>query len=413
MGGITAYGFLALAARALGPERYAPLSSLWALTFNVAPGLFLPLEQQVGRHVAHGLAGGQGSRSTLHRAVVLGLGMLALLLAVLLLARPWLDVQIFDDYRILSFALGLSLCGYASEHLLKGIFLGTGRFAAYGVLVGSEGVARLAICAVLFVAGNDDPGAYGLAFAAGPVFASLLLAGKARVEHGASTASWTEMSAALFYLLAGSLCAQTLVNGGPLAVKLLATPAQSEQAGRFLVALVVARVPLFMFQAVQASLLSRLATLSGAGLRDDFVTVVTGLLRFVFALGMIAIAAAYFIGPTLVRAFFGAEFALSGAGLAVLAAAVVAFMGAIVLAQVLVALSGYVRLMLGWLLGVVVFVGACLLPGSVVPRVERAFLAGCLAACFGLLGFAWGALSRRDPSPGEAAAVALPEALDR
>src|SRR5581483_1853278 len=47
--GITSYGFLAISARALGPERYAPLGVLWALTYVVCPGVFLPLEQEVGR----------------------------------------------------------------------------------------------------------------------------------------------------------------------------------------------------------------------------------------------------------------------------------------------------------------------------------------------------------------------------
>ena len=40
--GFTAYGFLIVTARTLGPERYAPLSVLWALVFLVGPGLFYP-----------------------------------------------------------------------------------------------------------------------------------------------------------------------------------------------------------------------------------------------------------------------------------------------------------------------------------------------------------------------------------
>ena len=35
--GVTSYGFLAISARALGPERYAPLGVLWALTAGPCP----------------------------------------------------------------------------------------------------------------------------------------------------------------------------------------------------------------------------------------------------------------------------------------------------------------------------------------------------------------------------------------
>src|SRR5205807_10293590 len=50
--GLTAYGFLILSARAVGPRRYASLSALWAAVYLAGPGFFLPLEQEVGRAVA-------------------------------------------------------------------------------------------------------------------------------------------------------------------------------------------------------------------------------------------------------------------------------------------------------------------------------------------------------------------------
>ena len=56
--GITSYGFLAISARALGPEKYAPLGVLWALTYVVCPGVFLPrpeTELVAGRAVEEGV----------------------------------------------------------------------------------------------------------------------------------------------------------------------------------------------------------------------------------------------------------------------------------------------------------------------------------------------------------------------
>ena len=50
--GITAYGFQILAFRGLSKPDYAALNALWVFVFVLAPGVFLPLEQEVGRAVS-------------------------------------------------------------------------------------------------------------------------------------------------------------------------------------------------------------------------------------------------------------------------------------------------------------------------------------------------------------------------
>ena len=56
------YGFLVVAARALGTARFAPLSVFWALLFVCGPGFFLPLEQETGRAIAARRVRGEGGR---------------------------------------------------------------------------------------------------------------------------------------------------------------------------------------------------------------------------------------------------------------------------------------------------------------------------------------------------------------
>ena len=63
-----------------------------------------------------------------------------------------------------------------------------------------------------------------------------------------------------------------LINGGVIAVELLATPAQEAAAGIFLSGLLIARVPLFLFQAVLAGLLPKLSHLAGLDLFDEFAS---------------------------------------------------------------------------------------------------------------------------------------------
>ena len=50
--GLSAYGFQVIAFRVLGAEPYAALNGLWVTAFVLAPGLFLPLEQEIARALA-------------------------------------------------------------------------------------------------------------------------------------------------------------------------------------------------------------------------------------------------------------------------------------------------------------------------------------------------------------------------
>src|SRR5437764_15396234 len=72
---------------------------------------------------------------------------------------------------------------------------------------------------------------------------------------------------AIGWLLVASVLAMTLLNAGPLAVEVLASPSDEHRTGVFLVGLVVARVPLFFFGALQAVLVPDLAELAATNQR--------------------------------------------------------------------------------------------------------------------------------------------------
>src|SRR3954469_15638405 len=90
--GLSAYGFQIIAAKRLTSQDYASLNALWAMIFVFTPGLFQPLEQEVGRAVAARRARGQGGGPLVRRAALLGF-MLALAVAVIAAAayRPIID----------------------------------------------------------------------------------------------------------------------------------------------------------------------------------------------------------------------------------------------------------------------------------------------------------------------------------
>ena len=126
----------------------------------------------------------------------------------------------------------------------------------------------------LVAAGVDDRRvAYGLAVGVAPLVRGRRRHGpparprqrRSRRRAGASCPS------ALAALLVGSVLSFTLVNAGTARRRAASAPSAEEtEAGRFqATACSIARVPLFLFQAVQAALLPKLSALAGAGRLDE------------------------------------------------------------------------------------------------------------------------------------------------
>ena len=101
-------------------------------------------------------------------------------------------------------------------------------------------------------------------------------------------APYTELSGALGLLLLSSVLAQSLSYAAFLAATILAkTEAQKDALAGFITGIFVARIPILLFQAVQAALLPKLAALAGAGRHDEFRTGMRRLLMIVIGLGVI------------------------------------------------------------------------------------------------------------------------------
>jgi O-antigen/teichoic acid export membrane protein len=376
--GLTAYVFFVVAARALGPERYSSLSVLWTLVFFAAPGFLFPLEQEVSRAVSARRAIGIGGGPVIKRAAILG-GALALGLAAVTLALsgPILD-HLFDRQPLLLVGLVLSLPTYAALHLTRGALSGTGRFSSYGVLLGGDGLLRIVAAVAMAIAGVNTAGPYGLLIsgASAAILVAVLSRQRSLLEPGPE-APWSELSEALGWLLLGSVLAQAFVNASVPLVKVLAEEGEDAIAGQFQAGLIITRVPLFLFQAVQASLLPKLAGYAASGQLDDFRSGLRRLIYAVIGIGIAATIGAFAIGPFVLRIAFGSEFdELGNADLGYLALAGACFMLSTALSQALIALRAYSKVAAGWALALVVFGLGTWLGRGLLTRVELGLVTG-------------------------------------
>jgi O-antigen/teichoic acid export membrane protein len=379
--GITAYAYLILTARVLGPAKYAPISVLWAMVFLVGPGVFLPLQQEVGRLFAQRRVENVGAGPVARRAAIIGGGLLAFLLVVTAAAAVPLGRALFDSQYLLVVGFACALVGYLLLSLTWGVLAGSGRFVPYAVAQSADGILRLVICVVLALVGVETAGPYGLVMGLTPAIAALIaMRGNTDLLAPGPTAPWGDLSAALGWLLVGSLGAQALANASIVAVELLATKSEHAEAGNFLAGVVIARFPLFLFGAVQAALLPRLATLSRGGHYRQFRSGMSRLLSLVAVIAVVSTVAAFLVGPWALRLLFGSRFVLSRGDLTMLAAGSGAYMLALAIVQALIALGRHARSTVGWIVGLAVFVTVTALGSALLARVELGFVCGSFAA---------------------------------
>ncbi|MCW2716026.1 MAG: hypothetical protein JWN88_3073 [Frankiales bacterium] len=384
--GISAYAFLAMSGRALGPERFATLSVLWVLVYTFGPGLFVPLEQEVGRAVAARRAAGTGSGPLVALAARFAVVSAIAVSLALLVAAPFVVPALLDGSVGIFLALLLAVWALCAAHLSRGVLSGTGRFGAYGLQLGAEATSRVLLCALLLLASVATVLPYGLLLG-GAVAAGVLLT-LPRIR-GWSTdgppASVRELSSNLALLLTASLLSQAIANAGPVVVRIFAAESEKAAAGQFLAGFVVARVPLFLFASVQAALLPRLSSLAATGRKREFRTALLRIVAVVTVVGAAGVAAALAVGPELLRLFFGPDFALGRTDMALLALGSAFFMQAAVLGQALVALGRHAGAAAGWVLGAAALVLTTFVVDGTLARAEWGFVVSTLVTAATLL----------------------------
>ena len=374
--GISSYAFFKVGQQALGKEAFKPIVALWFTTFVFVPGFFLPVEQEVGRALAHRRALGQGSRPVVMKVLPLTVGITIILSTGVLFMAPWLTNDFFEGYGVVTAAMILAFVFYAPTHLSRGIASGSARFGVYGFILGLDGFMRIAACTVLWLLGVDNVGAYALVVAASPILGVIIAGarGGLRTEPGPPS-SYSEITPNLGWLLIGSIMSAALVNAGPLGVNILADSSEAAKVTAFGNGVLLSRVPLFLFQAVQAALLPRLARLAAQGDLAEFREGLRRLMIVVTAVGIIGVVGSFALGTTVLDVVY--DGGLDRSTLTTLALASAMFMLALAISQAVIALQGHRFVALGWTAGMIGFLlVTAFASDDLYLRVELGLVAG-------------------------------------
>ena len=387
IGGVSIYVFFRLGQEALGQDGFKPIVSLWFVMFALVPGFFLPLEQEVSRAVAHRRALGDGVRPVVRKVAPVAASITVALALAVAIGRNRFTNDLFEGSAVVTLALVIALVGYAPFHIARGICSGLGHFRVYSTMIALDGLLRVVACAAFLLIGMDRVGPYALMVAAVPlvIAAGAFGSGRLRTESG-TPASWSELAPNLGWLLLGTLCSGALINAGPLTVDLLGDGTPPEVVTRFGNAVLLARVPLFLFQAVQAAMLPRLTQLAALGDSREFRDVLRRLFVLVGGVGVVGVVGAFVAGPWVLELVY--EGGIDRRTITLLAFASAVYMMAQACAQSVLAMSGHVLVASGWAASFVSFVVVAVWSSDdLFLRVELALIASSIVA-FGIFALA-------------------------
>jgi O-antigen/teichoic acid export membrane protein len=366
------YTVLYLAARDLAPAGFSVFGVFWG-AFGLVTGAAFGLLQEATREV----------RSTRYTEVVDGprthpmrvaamVGVAAA--AVIAASSPLWAGHVFVEEQWLSVALlCVGLAGFCLHATLLGILAGVNRWTAYGSLMVTDAVMRVAVAGATFVLGSGLVG-YLWATVAGSIAWLILLLASATTRAAARLltpgGTMTFLRGAAHSIAAAGASA-ILVMGFPVLLK--ATSGDlGATGGVVILAVTLTRAPLLVpLTAMQGNLIAHFVDQRTERLRSLVAPAAA-----VMGLGLLGVVLAWAVGPWLLREAFGSEYLAGGALLAWLTAGAVAIALLTLTGAAAVAAALHRAYAAGWVSATVASALLLLLPLDLETRTVVALLCG-------------------------------------
>jgi O-antigen/teichoic acid export membrane protein len=272
--GVVTFAYFSVASYVLDDVDYKQVSLLWSVLFVTVSVIYRPIEQLLSRTIAERRARGLHEGHPLRTPMLLQGGLAVAFLLLALIFRGPIQDDLLDGDGALYAILLAAVAFYAASYFARGWLAGHQRFGLYGGLVFMESTSRLLFVLAVAVGIASGETAVALGMAAAPLVSLVVLplAFSRRAASGEPDGPAPAVKAPKDDLGLGRggrfaaavlvvmLAEQTLINGAVLTVD--ATASDAAVAGFVFNALLIARAPLQLFQAIQGSLLPHLAGLN-------------------------------------------------------------------------------------------------------------------------------------------------------
>ena len=412
--GLVTYAYFSLASHSLSEHDYGGITLLWSAIFVTVSVLYRPVEQLLSRTIADRHARGRHGHEHLRVAATIQLALGVVFVVGALALRGPLQDDLLAGRHSLYWILIVAVLAYAASYFARGFLAGNHRFGLYGALVLMESLSRclFALAVVVGIASGQTTVALGMAAAPivslsvvpwalgsrlrrqspfpnpqSPVPDADALDSSAEARPGADAeftlAHGTGFAVAVLLIM---LSEQSFLNAGPLLVKATEGAGGAALAGFTFNALLIARAPLQLFQAIQTSILPHLTRATASGEVDSFRRSVNVTLLAIAAFAGAVALVMLVAGPFVMGVVFGGDFDYARGGLVLVSLGMGLYLSAATLNQALLA-RGLARRAAGaWAGAAGAFVVFLLLPGfhDRVLQVETGYLGGAMLLC-GLL----------------------------
>ncbi len=389
--GLFTFAYFSVASHVLDDDAYGRVSLLWSVLFVTMSVIYRPVEQLLSRTIADRRARGIEGGHSLRVPATIQASFAAVFLVVAFALHGPIEDGLFDGESALYWILIAATMAYAASYFARGYLAGHQWFGLYGALVLFESLSRFCFPVAVAVGLASGETAVALGIVAAPL-ASLMVIPWALRRHEAAVpdlapdatqrdrGAMRESAGFAGSVAAIQLAEQTLLNAAVLLV------ADSTKAGVVFSALLIARAPLQLFQAVQTSLLPHLAGLEATEGHEAFARAIrTTILAIAGFAGAVAIGLLA-IGPFVMDVLFPSDTDYGRVGLAVIAVGMGLHLTAGTLNQAALARGRAHQAAACWLSAAAVFVVWMVLPvvNDELVRAEAGY-AGAAALLCGLL----------------------------
>ena len=430
--GLITFGYFSLASHSLPEDEYGRITLLWSAVFITVSVLYRPVEQLLSRTIADRDARGVRGGEHLRVAATIQLALGALFAVVALALRGPIQDDLFGGSEALYWILIVTVLAYAASYFARGFLAGNHRFGLYGGLVLMEASSRCLFALAVAVGIAEGQDAVALGMAAAPIVSlavvpwalgrRLRTANQADAARDPGAAADRDPGAAAdrdpraaaepdpqaldaaareepsarepeFTLAHGSgfavsvllimLAEQTFLNAGPLLVEASEGARGAALAGFTFNVLLIARAPLQLFQAVQASILPHLTRMRASGETDPFRRSVNLTLAAIAAFAGCVALVMLAVGPFVMDLLFGGEFDYERGGLVLVSLGMGLYLAAATLNQALLAHGRAPQASAAWVACATAFALFLLLADfdDRVLQVEIAFLGAAAVLC--------------------------------